>query len=175
MMITKIMFVACAFCIGVSSAVPENALIERYDRARHEEFVRRLITTDLQANIFNSPGTRLETLNDHEVDLVSDETIQGLEWYKRPIVRLLRWKVGQYQQEIYVATEGEKPVGFIRWHFKPYMSGIIDQIAVAQAYRRKGYGKELLQRVLDNSYWVSVGKVRVAVHPDQRTTPLEMA
>lgn len=142
-----------AFCFGAGFS---DANIEPYNQVRDEQFIKDIVASDLTPEF-----TRLDELNTTKLDLYSDPLLQPLNLFGRLRLKFDRWVKGPYQQEIYVATEDNKPVGFIRWYFQPSKQGFIHQMAVSVAYRNKGYGKALLQKVIERAQEQTIKEINL--------------
>lgn len=183
-MVSKITFVVFLGIMNLTIAIPnQNVIVESYNSKRHEQFVRGLILeNDLHNNSdFYHDRHQLCTINDSLVhdDLHTDEYInfvQENDFFEGLAMRFRRFIRGKkYRQEIHVATQDNKPVGFIRWRFtsdsffEPHKFGWIEQFAVVAECRRRGFGQLLLKKLLERASAEHVCQVYSVTNAQQRS------
>ncbi|MFZ5438699.1 MAG: GNAT family N-acetyltransferase [Myxococcota bacterium] len=77
------------------------------------------------------------------------------------------WIISHPEMELLVAADQlDKVIGFVTFSHRPMLktggrSGTIDELCVANAWRRKGVGRELLRRAVDRAKVLSVKRLEV--------------
>ncbi len=80
------------------------------------------------------------------------------------------WIISHPEMELMVAADAlDKVVGFITLSHRPVLktggrAGSIDELNVAQAWRRRGVGRELLRRVVERAKVLSVKRLEVETY-----------
>ncbi len=77
------------------------------------------------------------------------------------------WIISHPEMEIFVAADQlDRPIGFATLSHRPLLkaggrAGSIDELNVAEAWQRKGVGRELLKRVVERATVLSVKRLQV--------------
>jgi GNAT superfamily N-acetyltransferase len=85
------------------------------------------------------------------------------------------WIISHPEMELVVAADAlDKAVGFVSLSHRPILklggrSGVIDEVLVTKAWRRRGVGRELLKKVVERAKVLSVKRLEVQSHgaPDE--------
>jgi N-acetylglutamate synthase-like GNAT family acetyltransferase len=86
----------------------------------------------------------------------------------------MNWVISHPEMELFVAADGQdRPVGVVTLSHRPQLrlKGrviTVDELAVAEAWRRRGVGKALLARVMERARALSAKRIEVARHPADR-------
>jgi GNAT superfamily N-acetyltransferase len=90
----------------------------------------------------------------------------------------VNWVISHPEMELFVATDGQdRPVGLVTLSHRPQLrlKGrvlTVDELVVAESWRRRGVGRALLARVMERARALSVRRVEVATHPTDRAASL---
>lgn len=138
-----------------------NAVIEKYDPVKHEQFVK---------NMLKRRGISIsDDLNASQLPYIDGKKLVQEHWYQKVAIGLAALGAGNHQQELYVATDNDKAVGFIRWLFDSswiVRRGWIDELIVDKEHLRHGHGTALVQTVLDKAQAQGIKEVKLTVsHP----------
>ena len=122
---------------------------------------------------------------EHAIEMGSDPTREPPFYFTKPADALVindgdmpypsMSKSLHYEMELVVAADAlDKAVGFISLSHRPILklggrSGVIDEVLVTKAWRRRGVGRELLKKVVERAKVLSVKRLEVQSHgaPDE--------
>lgn len=82
--------------------------------------------------------------------------------------QIVSWLVSHPESELIVAVDAlDRPIGVVTLSHRPQLRlkgrvATIDELVVAQAWRRKGVGRTLLQRAVERSKVLSVRRIEIA-------------
>lgn len=77
------------------------------------------------------------------------------------------WVVSHPEMEVFVAADHlDKPIGVVTLSHRPLLhaggrAGILDELAVAKAWRRKGVGRELIKHAVERAKVLSVKRLEI--------------
>jgi GNAT superfamily N-acetyltransferase len=89
----------------------------------------------------------------------------------------VNWVVSHPEIEVIVAADGaDRPVGMLSFSHRPQLRmkgriGTIDELVVTQAWRGKGVGKALLQKVVERARTLTVKRLELTVHVELGPPP----
>jgi len=88
-----------------------------------------------------------------------------------PDASSVHWVLSHPEMEVTVACDGmDKPIGVLAMSHRPQLRmkgriATIDELVVAQAWRRRGVGKALMKKAVDRARSLTVKRIEVQLHP----------
>jgi N-acetylglutamate synthase-like GNAT family acetyltransferase len=90
----------------------------------------------------------------------------------------VNWVISHPEIELFVAADGQdRPIAVVALSHRPQLrlKGrvlTIDELVVAEAWRRKGVGRALIARVIERARSLSAKQVEIATHPSEPAASL---
>jgi GNAT superfamily N-acetyltransferase len=91
----------------------------------------------------------------------------------------MNWVISHPEIEVFVAGDAhDRPVGMISFSHRPQlrMKGriiTVDELVVAETWRRRGVGRALLKKVLDRARTLSAKRIELVTHVKREELPQE--
>lgn len=88
----------------------------------------------------------------------------------------IAWVISHPEIELFVASDShDKPVGMVTLSYRPQLRlrgriGTVDELVVAEAWRKKGIGRALLQTVVERARALSIKRLEIVSHVTRQDT-----
>ena len=138
-----------------------------------------LITSTLKVNSAPAPGTfKVRPARRGDGEAIS-ALLKQLGYVNAADAQTMNWVISHPEIEIVVAGDAQdRAIGVCTFSHRPQLRmrgrlATIDELVVAEGWRRKGVGRALLKKVIDRAKVLSVKRIELITHNPRASVPRE--